>query len=101
MEAIRLLTSEAPRTHKVDDGLPFSNKWFRVGHWWPSSLEVTFKLGGWISYKHRVASFKLGAYLCIFCKSGVLVLGVLMIRALLFGAYTKVSDFWKLPFSGQ
>ena len=33
-----------------------------------------------------------------FCKLGVLLIGVLIIRALLVEVYIKAPDFWKLPY---
>ena len=35
-----------------------------------------------------------------FHKLGVLFVGVLIARALLFGVYSRAPDFWKLPFGG-
>ena len=32
-----------------------------------------------------------------FCKLGVLLVGVLAIRALLLGVHSRAPDFWKLP----
>ena len=36
-----------------------------------------------------------------FCKLVVLFVGVLIVRALLFGVYTRALDFGKLPYQGS
>ena len=36
-------------------------------------------------------------YSCV-CKAGVLFVGVLVVRALLFGLHIEAPDFWNLPY---